>query len=366
MRLLLNKIEPVDVLVLDVTLAFVIRNFLPRVRSATLATRGEWVHVHPLFLLRWLVETFRSRRPRQSYWVAVLAVRRPKVVVTMADNDPWLLNLSNVRPNTKWIVLQNAIRFPTPEPRSVLGSNRTFSVEYWSFGEWEQEHFETLGVQFSPAVPSGSLRNSQWIEIRKDRPLSIDFDVCLVSQFRTRLIDHYIMIEFEECVRNLHQWMIRNPEKRVVVAGMGTPKVDAVAEQVFIADLLPGAELIQGRDSDPWQTFELCDRASVTVSSNSTAGLESLARGNRALLTGRVFSTAAVDFSSFSQSAGSVGDLNFCKALDKMIDVDRKKFWSVAPQDNIRRLMADAPHATTGPRLRQRVEEILMAARQSR
>ena len=347
------------VVVVDETLLSSFQTSLSSIPVFLLPVRGEWLSAHPRTLARWFVEFVRCGRPRKSYWRAVFAELQPTICLTGSDHNPWILGLADDFPEINWIVLQNAFRFPDPAPQSALGRNVNYAVEFWSFGQWELDCYELENIHFKNSRPAGSIRNSVWLQIASHRQTRKDFDVCLLSQFRTSLIGGYVMQEFEACVHALRAWMDSHPEKKVAVAGVAVDHAEILREKEFFATIVPKAELFSGRRHDEWQTYDLADRSEVSVTSNSTAGIESLARGNRALLTGSVIGVATPSLTEKFWSEARGGDEGFAAALDKLLTMTDEDFWSALDAAEVNYIMAGAPHSPTARDLMERVSALL-------
>ncbi len=277
----------VDVLVYDSIGLDVLETLLSGYSFELLSIRGERLFVVPALraLRRWVLlgEGFRSR-----YEDSVVEMARPKVILSMADNNPNFHRLCHRNQQVPSIAVQNGVRGRLGD---LFGSAPPGEKQVIS-------HFCVLGTgvvsEFGRFVVAdfhftGSLKANSF-DWGLENPAG---PVVFVSQFRPGGPDDVFVRgingeeityrEFYSCERRVLPVIADWCEKRgrQLVVACASAMAD---EATFFRNILPGRHLELGVKSSWRSSYDLVNRSGIAVSIDSTLGLEALAYGKRVAL----------------------------------------------------------------------------------
>jgi surface carbohydrate biosynthesis protein len=175
-----------DILIFDQVGETWVRSCLPSAAHILfLHTRNEIpIFLTAKFFLRLLRNLYRILQGKFTNrlalcWIATLCDHvNPKVIVSCADNNRILHLYSQLSPNRKIVLIQNALR----STRISLPGSR-FICQYFSFGEIEKQIFSSRGIFFGAVHPVGSVKLGLALA-RQPNTSRESFDLCFISTYR--------------------------------------------------------------------------------------------------------------------------------------------------------------------------------------
>jgi surface carbohydrate biosynthesis protein len=117
---------------------------------------------------------------RNIYFEGCLVSMKPKAVATMIDNSPVFHWLSRHSRKFPYIAIQNGSRL-----RYAISENQNFYLQhYFCWGTHESKLYDELGYEVENYYPVGSLLASLYFDHKNDTPISIKYDLLIVSSWR--------------------------------------------------------------------------------------------------------------------------------------------------------------------------------------
>lgn len=189
-----------NIMIYDITGSEVIRLILLQGRSyAVLATRFEVVYIcwsivskmikHFLFERKNIEKTFGARINTipfiyLCYLISCVEVIKPKIVMTMIDNNVYFGCLSQVFNDIEFIAIQNAMR-----ESSCFKTNSKLKLRlqhYYCYGQYEVDLYQKYGHTAETFHIIGSLKGGFFYDNKEfyNQACLGDFRICLVSQWR--------------------------------------------------------------------------------------------------------------------------------------------------------------------------------------
>jgi hypothetical protein len=262
----------------------------------------------------------------------------PAVVVTRSDNSNFH-TYAEFFPEVRFVAIQNGWRFPSFEGEEPpLPRRSKFRSELLCFGQNDIDSYTELGIEFRSIRAVGSLRNSLYVERLGAETQLItevvdpEFDLCLISQFRTGFSAWDVTgIEFDECVDIVRRLLGFRPHLRIAVAmasSVGTQPREHESEVKYFRDRLGEGVSLFPRDYEEFTVYSLTDRASLSITSSSTAGVEALSRRRKTLITGSQFHSAFVSAPYPSWLAVGTGDEVLAKMEELIVGEQDDDFWN--------------------------------------
>ncbi len=273
---------PSDVVIYDAAGQDLFCEYLRPWSAQVLHCRGEALNVPVL-----LASLFRPG-PRYRAYVSEFIDRvRPRLVVTLIDNNRDFYSLSARHPYLKTLFVQNGYRgyyqdvfeslVTQPAPRGSL------RVDYMmTFGSLTGAEYAKYVA--GSIVPIGSLTNN-WVPKQAVRTPGV---LAYISQYNTSGVwvggQYFTREEFwvnpdRLTITTLEKYASERGKQLVVVTRARTLK-ELESEQAYFNDLA-GRPLSFASDRRADGTYHAVDSAEVVVSNTSTLGLESAVRGQK-------------------------------------------------------------------------------------
>ena len=225
----------------------------------------------------------RDRKPlslRILSEYSLISVIRPKVVVTFVDNSRRFNILSRLYPKAKFIGVQNGFR--GIEVADMSGY--LCLTNFFCFGEETKRRYESAGCQIGRFIIGGSLKDGLYRE-KAVTDTRMKYDFCWISQYKPQ--------RFEKGMTDLKNNSLRllsfiekycgNEGKSLAIA-LACREKTFPYEYRFLLDViqLEGVFLCPQDDSS-YSSYKLIDQSRVAVTTCSTIGFESIARGKKVL-----------------------------------------------------------------------------------
>jgi hypothetical protein len=265
-----------------------------------LHVRGEGINLNVRTIHKTIRNIFQGFSRSEAYFAACIEQSKPCAVFTHIDNDRRFHNLSSSFPHIDFIAIQNGMRWPCfpDRPPTLQASN--YNSKMFCFSKFDVDSWNSYGASFKELQVAGSLRNSFYWQAK--RPPDFDagvkeYDICLISEYAIGVgigdAELEIIIEFRQLLKSLGTYLKSRPSVSIVVA-LVSERDDSFLkdEKEFFSQYLPPSVTFCPRSASEMSSYLLADRSHVTVSSFSTLGFETLARGNRTLMAGAMISRA--------------------------------------------------------------------------
>lgn len=162
-----------------------------------------------------------------AYLASLIEVINPKVVITFIDNSLKFSDVAKILyKKTNFLAVQNAARLDF-KLYKYLFDNRIVKVDYnkkfyipnfLCFGQFEIDHYKSLGINVNNFIKIGSLRLANAFKYIKENRIKFDkpiYDVCLIGEgvsggnFRSdRLFDEEVL-GFEKGMVDIVKYTVR-------------------------------------------------------------------------------------------------------------------------------------------------------------
>jgi len=288
-EILWQRPKPVELVIWDEMGAQFLLDALNPASHHLLRVRNCPVYLHPLIVWRTLVGRLTKRHTHHE---VVIGLCQPKAVVTFIDNDPRFHKLASGFPDIRFIAIQNGSRHTFADEAQAFGSPATYNSEFFCFGHEVIDFCKANGYQFKQIKIIGSLRNALFVQylqnLAKGFHASERSDIVLISQFRRSIEEpssSQALNEYKQVVSFLHTYLRSHPGLRVSVSLVNSiDHPDHDAERLFHQQKLGNLVSLIPKSADLMSSYLAAEQSNVVVTSTSTLGFESLARGRKTLM----------------------------------------------------------------------------------
>ena len=308
-------------------------NFVPYLKNydySIFDVRGESINITCLFRCLFKV-SFWSKSAFECYIETYISLASPKALITFIDNDFRFWKISKKSLGVKTFFVQNGLRGTMGDVFGFIQPSEDYRVDYmFVFGE-------LIGKKFTEyisgkVVASGSFKNNMFLATEK---FSND-TVLFISQWRPRPSQDAIFVEEEgksasweeyflaeqKILTYLDTWCFER-NKKLIIAGAKIHETDR--EKSFYSNFLQKCDWIFLPRNGNSGIYEYINDAEMVVCIDSTAGLESIARGKRTA----IFCCREVFTNIFSRRFGWPGNYPV-----------EGLFWTNSiEEDNVRKIM---------------------------
>ena len=248
-----------------------------------LATRGSEVWINPLTIWRTATNLLRGLAPSLAYAEAIVRQVKPQAVVTYIDNSVTFHTLASLCCSTRFLAVQNGIRFPYLE--GVLPSETKWSSEIALWSQFELDSYCAQRTLFKRVHVTGSLKSE--LSFEKHAVVSGShpkYDLCLVGgAFRDSQGPEW-HAEFKILCRQLATFLDRYEGLRGCVAlRTASTSTEHDEELDFYKRNLDPRWLLLPREND-FSSYQAIDASRMVLSTGSSLSIEALGRGKRALI----------------------------------------------------------------------------------
>lgn len=213
------------------------------------------------------------------YLDACIHYVRPKVVITLIDNNVNFFNLSSRFSDIAFVAIQAAWRIKRRIDAPAPGNHN--HAYYFCLSEHDKEMFSSIGYDKDRLIVTGSLRQSLWA--KSPNPSPQHFDICVTSQWRSELFvgEDSLYPTFGNVITSVYQ----NIAKLIAETGLSCCIATAKREDDEIAYFreLFGPEVFINDAKSKLGTYDLMAASSLVVTVNSTSGREAAGMGVRVL-----------------------------------------------------------------------------------
>ena len=273
-----------DVAIYDYNGSWKIKKLLNKQYTSTIIyTRGEKLNITPTILLCSIYYLFKIYGPRVIkqvyarpgviklvYYMALINVIKPKIVITNIDNDLNFHYLSNFF-NIKFISIQNGCR----SSQTLIAIANTKAQKnnhiYMCFGEYEKNMLVLNNSDMWNILPIGAIEPFLFMkELAKD--YIEKYDICLVSEWdENQLYIPDFYLSMKQFHINLNKYRL-NYKKNIIIAMRHKSDEEVKYYRGIFGD---GISLVI-RDDKSATTYRAIIESHIVVSVASTACLHAL------------------------------------------------------------------------------------------
>lgn len=260
-----------------------------------LHARQEVVHLTPQIVWRMLKNigrmesTLRAgvraalQHPYRLYLLACLDYMKPRVVITFIDNSYTFQRLSRSHLEALFLAVQNGVRSSYHAEQNGLIS----MPNLFCWGQREVDLYLKYGNIIDRFMPVGPLIGSYYKCCLAPRTAVIQYDLCLVSQWRRAVWIDGLYPDFQEGQARLDQILSRYIQEkgvRACVAAVAQSSVDIEAENNYYRSIYGDEIDIIPQNRSALSTYRIMDSSAVVVGFCSTALYEAFAWRKKVLL----------------------------------------------------------------------------------
>lgn len=235
------------------------------------------------------------------YLYSCIKYIRPKVVLTFIDNSLIFQWLSRTYDGCEFYAVQNGIRNDAKRMHyndseenycsrsECFSTNITSMPNLFCFGQYEDDLYKKHNNDVDNFYPVGSLRGGFYKTCRAGNNVSIDFDICLVSDNVLSFSKGHALSKFDLGLGYLHKLVhkyITEEHVSCCIALRSIDKHDQEVEKEYFVNIFGDSAQIVIRDGAQIvsPTYDAMDRSSVVVALNSTTTFEAFGWGKKVLL----------------------------------------------------------------------------------
>ena len=230
-------------------------------------------------LLRFIINKF-FRRITKAYILTILQVIKPKVIVSFHINNG-MANLSKYY-KAKYYNIQNGFE--------SIDNIKTSGVDYiqnlFCFGAYHTDLHEKAGVKVDKYYPVGSLKAGYYRDSRITKNNKTKYDICLVSQYRTVIMQYGKYPASKEAysllIKYLHQYLEDNPFSFAIA--LVSRKEQYLDEKEYYQNMFGSKAILVDNIREEFTTYSVMDQSDLVISADSTAGVEALGWGKKVFL----------------------------------------------------------------------------------
>ena len=301
-----------------------------------------------------------------SYFVSILEIINPKVVITFTDNCLKFSEITKIlEKKMKFIAIQNAYRLDFIEhnysfKKKLLNynyNNKIYLPHLFTHGEYEFDLYKKLKIKVKKMTKFGSLRLENALHYLKKNNFNFrkkENDICLISEiiwyahfsgsnqkFQSDLIKSGVVklakytIDF---CREHNKKLIFIPKVRKKGREMDW-ELSVFKENLNYDDYLFLMKSIKKKYSKRHHQYLAMFRSKVTIGVTSTMLGENLSQNNK-ILSCNLTKNSVFDFAI--KKICSINDcsyIQFKKRLNYILDIDEEKYFSLISKKNMNYLI---------------------------
>lgn len=301
-----------------------------------------------------------------SYFVSILEIINPKVVITFTDNCFKFSEITKIlEKKMKFIAIQNAYRLDFIEnnysfKKKFLNYNNNTKIylpHLFTHGQYEFDLYKKLKIKVKKMTKFGSLRLANALNYLKKKNINYskkENDICLISD--TILIAHFKGDKYKRESKLISEGMVRlakytidfcreNKKKFIFVPKSKTKgkrrdiELKNYKENLNLKDYLYLVKGIRKKYRNRHNQYLAMFRSKVTIGTTSTLLGENLSQGNK-ILSCNFTKINVFDFAI--KKICSINDcsyIQFKKRLNYILNIDEEKYFSLISKKNMNYLI---------------------------
>jgi len=208
-----------------------------------------------------------------DYVCEYIKLVKPKVLITLIDNDLLFYKLKSVFPNIKTIMIQNGFRSLVKEDvlfHAKKFKKKNYLVDYYFCFNKE------IGNKFKSflkcnVIPIGSFRSNSHLKKKEEKK----YEFLYISVYRFHAKESIDDIIF---LKNLEKYFFK---KNKFLTILGCQSFYKNNEYNFYKNILNNINFNFIEKSEKRETYRILDQSNISINIDSTAGYESLSRNNK-------------------------------------------------------------------------------------
>ena len=228
---------------------------------------------------------WRLASTRIMHDYAVIAAAKPKVVLTYIDNSHRFGVLSRIYRKAEFFAIQNGFRGPRAEDFLAIH----YVTNLLCHGQETVDKYREAGHQVDRYLVIGSLMDGLY---RANRPTRMEkrHDLCWISEYRKERFDTSMpaLAKNTQIMLSYIQQYCRDHNKKFCVAGSSKNTIidgvkESVLEEQFVNDHVELDDITLVPNDSRFSTYAAIDDSEISITTQSTVGLEALGRGRKVL-----------------------------------------------------------------------------------
>ena len=286
-----------DVLIFDTTGSqLLIDLILPEIDYSVLPVRSEKYYLCPQIALKIIKnidysDLIHSRNIKRhifrSYLISCLEFINPKIVLTFIDNSPIFQWISRNYHGAEFFAIQNGLRNKYDLETSLENSDKSITrmtmPNFLCFGKCDVDNYKKYGHTIEIPHCVGSFKGSYYKYGMKKGAVKKEFDLCLVSQYRSEIFRAKEFSQFREASMKVHSFLNSYLEKKPLRACIACRFSDPDEFEYYKAIFGNKVSIIQQTAQNIFSTYEAMDSSDVIITLNSTAALDAFGWGKKVL-----------------------------------------------------------------------------------
>lgn len=270
------------------------------------------------------------RRLQLIYSLSCIQNIKPKVVITIIDNNYLFHAISQFYAEAEFYAIQNGERYSCNLKDTLQGILRlgiaSSACNFICFGSYEIEAYRKIGHSiYNKFHPVGSVIGGYyWSQVRPPN-LKIEFTICLVSQWRRQIMLGNQWPTHKKACEVLDNYLLSFINEKKISLCIAASRPDEEELKYYKNTFGDRAQIIPN-NREQLSTYFAMGKSDIILTHSSTAGYEAFGWGKKVLFC---------NFSGDSEFDPLVGGLNsisnesyeeFRSKLDHLIEIDNAEY----------------------------------------
>lgn len=276
---------------------------------------------------------FKLKKYRRIFFVYLLSciqVVRPKVVITVIDNNYLFHTLSQFYNQAEFYAIQNGTRHNIDLEdalQEILKLGITSSMcNFVCFGSHEIESYRKIDYTiYKKFHPVGSLIGSYYWTQAKPSDLRIEFTTCLVSQWRRQIMIGNEYPTLKKTCQVLNNYLLRFINEKKTSCCIAEASNCSEELEYYKSTFGDKAKIIPN-NREQFSTYSAMDKSNVIIAFSSTAAYEAFGWGKKVLFCNFYAESGFDRLVGNANSVDSQDYEEFSNKLDYLIKIDDSEY----------------------------------------
>jgi surface carbohydrate biosynthesis protein len=336
----LKSPEKCDILILDYAGSDILkRMILKDIDSFVLHSCGEIFYLTPGILARIFLNFIKSAFKKKPvylmtiYLLSCIQKIKPAIIITFIDNSIIYQQLSRNYPEAEFYFIANGTR-STP----VINNAGYFSLtNLMCWSKNEVDYHKRCGSNVDKFYTVGPLIGAYYKHEASLNNGHIDFDICVVSQFRREIINGTTFPLFKYSMEALDDYLSRFINKNnlsTVIATCSSDPSDLQEEIEYFKKKYKNLPItIVKQDRNNLSTYSAMDKSSVIIAVCSSAAYEAYHWGKKVLMCNfskdQCYDSFLLDEFTVKQDYAE-----FELKLDRLLKMDYNEYYNLTKENS--------------------------------
>ena len=317
-----------DVLIFDYEGSRVLQEtILYNIPHSVLFTRYETFYFSLPIVIRFIRNLIRFKLRDKSfgsitgniyrlYLLSCIEHIKPKVVITWVDDSKSFHYVSRNYKHAEFYAVSNGFRYEYPVVIPENGYKMSMP-NFICYGKFEVDLYKKYGHNIDHYHPVGPVIGSYFMTEKINVPISIKYDICLVSQCESTIIQGLVYPEIRNAITRLDEFLVRYLEEYNLSLCIAVRSKSRVEIEYF-KSVYGEKAVFTEKESDWLATYGAMAESDTIVVFDSTAAVEAYSWGKKVLFS---------NFSGIDRFSIPVSDVCFVK--DYNYNVFREKLTAI-------------------------------------